>query len=140
SLAIFRHRPPVGYAHIWDRSVFTSIGFAEGIGERQKRNCVKSRNFSKGSNGVYCRVLRVFIKATLSALGQKQTYAVQKAMSALPKRGHSAVQNKCLLRGRTKPCHSPTRGRLSKGAAAIISFRTFDASDTSPMERIEHAA
>src|SRR5262249_49178234 len=56
-----------------------------------------------------------------------------------PKRGHSAVQNKCLLRGRTKPCHSPTRGRLSKGAAAIISFRTFDASDTSPVERIEQA-
>src|SRR5262249_6590432 len=83
-LAIFRHRLPVGYAHIWDRSVFTSIGFAEGIGERQKRNCVKSRNFSKGSNGVYGRVLRVSIKATLSALGQKRTFALHKIMSALP--------------------------------------------------------
>src|SRR5215510_2611242 len=63
----------------------------------------------------------------------------KRACPLYPRKRTCAVQNKCLLRGRTKPCHSPTRGRLSKGAAAIISFRTFDASDTSPVERIEHA-
>src|SRR5262249_8637119 len=54
-------------------------------------------------------------------------------------RKRTFVRGECELRGRTKPCHSLPDDRLSKGAAAIISFRTFDASDTSPVQRIEHA-
>ena len=38
----------------------------------------------------------------MSALGQKQTFAVQKVMSALPpKSGHSSLRLECAVRKRT---------------------------------------